>query len=520
MSTAFKLIGRVPAAKATAKPAATSASPALTEVESHLLALVVRNAGLVDALPTLHAIDLQGPNADIYAAITKLSDAQGVPLSFLTLAASLEADGKGPASIQALALESVQADATMAAAYAELILQASRRRQISTASACLASDPDSQEFASDLDRARELSIGAKAVMTSADAVADFRARLQRKIDGEDPPISTGLADLDKRLAGGLRGGQVIVLAARPGQGKSALAQGIAENVASDENGKTAIFISLEMLAHEIMERRVASASRGLVPLEALRSGELDEEQLAEVDRLMPLLACTRMEFLASYSEDLDGIVQTVKDRAKRGDVGLVVLDYLQLIESGGGNATENREQQVSKVCRRIKKLALALQVPVLLLSQLNRDSEKGAVRRRPKMSDLRESGSIEQDADVILFIHNDMDDAPDSDVSQRTIIIEKQRAGASGVDVAVAWVGRECRFANLAHSAATRPASAPPVGRAEHLTGPAANIARVRQMAAANCGLTDDVPPDVLEQVHAMRAASASAAAGSAFNDF
>jgi replicative DNA helicase len=506
----------IPAAEKTA---------ALIDTERHLLACMVRDITLAASLPSFAAADFQAPgHFDIYEAIVALVDGATVAPTFLTVAASVEAAGRSCSGIREL--EALVADTTQAAVQADLLLKASRRRQISAASKALATDPDNSDFAAALDRARELSIGAKAVMTSADAVADFRARLQRRMEGTDPAMSTGLPDLDRKLAGGLRGGQVVVLAARPGEGKSALAQGMAEHVATDNNDKVALFISLEMLAHEITERRVASASRGFVPLDALRSGDLSDEQLAEVERLMPGLSDSRMEFLASEAEDIDGIVATVKDRAKHGDVGLVVMDYLQLIESGSGNATENREQQVGKVCRRIKKLAMSLQIPVLLLSQLNREGEKGAVRRRPKMSDLRESGSIEQDADVIMFIH---DDAPDEAAagltSRKTIIIAKQRAGAVG-DVPVLWLGRECRFASLAHGVDDAPATpATPHSRvrsieSESLTGPAANILRVRQIAAASRGETAGIPANILAEVASVHAADEHAVAASPFNAF
>ena len=522
MNTRVQLVGarrQSPSDRASA-PAADSA---LVDVERHILACMVRDHALVDLLPALNEVDFQGAGHHATYATLAASIAEAeAPVSFLTLAATLEAAGLP--SKAARDLEHVSSDPTQAAAQAELLLKASRRRQISAASAALSKDPDSEALVAELDRARELSIGAKDVITSADAVVDFRARLKRRLEGDDPAVSTGLADLDQFLAGGLRGGQVIVLAARPGEGKSALAQGIAEHVGTDDNGKVALFISLEMLAHEITERRVASASRGAVPLEALRSGQLSDEQLAQVDDILPGLSASRMEFLTSYSEDIDGIVATVKGRAKKGDVGLVVLDYLQLIESGSGNATENREQQVSKVCRRIKKLALFLEVPILLLSQLNREGEKGAVRRRPRMSDLRESGSIEQDADVILFIHDDTPEEARAGASTlvKTIIVEKQRAGRKG-DVPTLWIGNECRFTNLAHDGRL-PSSMQQAARAAkpaaHAPAAPSNVRRVRQIAAAASGDVAGIPPDVLAEVDAIRSASMAAAADSPFSQF
>jgi replicative DNA helicase len=515
MNSRLQLMGarRTPAAPATPVVAAGSA---LLDVERHLLACMVRDRSLVDKLPAFVEADFQVTgHIALYQALLDTAPDAASP-SFLTLAARMES--MGLPSKAALELEAIPADAGQAAAQAELLLKASRRRQITLASAALAQDPEDPSLAAELDRARDLCVGASTIMTSSEAASDFRERLQRRLDGEDPAVSTGLADLDRILAGGLRGGQVIVLAARPGEGKSALAQGIAEHVANDDNGKTALFISLEMLAHEITERRVAAASHGAIPLEALRAGELSDEQVVLMDELLPQLGATRMEFLASYSADIDGIVSTVHGRAKKGDVGLVVMDYLQLIESGAGNATENREQQVAKVCRRIKKLALALQVPVLLLSQLNREGEKGAVRRRPRMSDLRESGSIEQDADIIIFIHDDTPEELRAGAATlvKTLIVEKQRAGRKG-DVQALWIGAECRFANLAHG---RPPSSMQQAPASDAPVAPANLRRVRQIAAANHGETAGVPPDVLAEVDAIRTATTAAAASSPFAQF
>jgi replicative DNA helicase len=520
MNARIQLLGRRPQVPlASAPTSAPAAHSALMDVERHLLACMVRDHTLVDELPTLNEVDFQGAgHYGIYATLAE-SAAEAEAPSFLTLAATLEAAGASPKA--ARDLEVVGTDPSQAASQAELLLKASRRRQIANASAALSKDPENEELAAELDRTRELAVGANTVTTSKEAVSDFRARLQRRLDGDDPAVSTGLVDLDRILAGGLRGGQVIVLAARPGEGKSALAQGIAEHVGTDDNGKVALFISLEMLAHEITERRVASASRGAVPLEALRSGELSDEQLVLVDELLPTLGASRMEFMTSYSEDIDGIVATAKGRAKKGDVGLVVMDYLQLIESGTGNATENREQQVAKVCRRIKKLALFLQVPILLLSQLNREGERGAVRRRPRMSDLRESGSIEQDADVILFIHDDTPEEARAGAATlvKTIIVEKQRAGRKG-DVQVLWIGAECRFANLAPSGRLPSSMQQQIDDTVPTSETPANLRRVRQIAAANHGDVEGIPPDVLAEVDAIRSASAAAAAESPFAQF
>jgi replicative DNA helicase len=472
-------------------------------------------------------------NLDIaagYSALLSLANDGGGKVDFPSLSAWREADGKASSTVRAL--ESLTPDQEMTRVYVQAIIKGARRRQISVAASLMSGEPDDELHAEALERAREIGVGAKAILTSADAVSGFLEVLQRRVGGEDPATSTGLIDLDRTLAGGFRGGQVIVLAARPGVGKSALAQGIAEHVASSESGKTALFISLEMSPQEIMERRVVAATKGVVSMESLRLGQLTEEQFIEIERVTHELSGSRMEFLASSSESIEGIIATIRARAKKGDIGLVVLDYLQLIESAG--KSDNREQQVAKVSRCVKQMALSLQIPVLLLSQLNRDGEKGAVKRKPKMSDLRESGSIEQDADIVLFIH---DDTPDDargvvPVTEKTIVVAKQRAGRC-CDVPVAWIGQECRFANLGRDADSQSAQgarhvklkpafkskAAGSSRPLAATSSGANIQRIRQMAKAGKGQFDGLPEDLVKEFRDAPCDTATAVA-SPFDDF
>lgn len=525
----FKSVPKLP--KASLPPSGVDKN-IQTDIERQLIATLVREPKAISDIQ-LNPIDFtQSDMGDAYYVLVEMAEKNTAAIDFLTVAATLNADGKKAAGVSVRALEELPTDAAKVSTYADSIIMASKDRQVVVAASLMSKDPRNENYATDLQRALEIGVGAKVVLTSSNAVDEFEEYLNHQEDGSEAPLSTGLADLDRHLAGGLHAGQVIVLAARPGEGKSALSQGIAEHVASGHSGKVALFISLEMSTNEIMQRRIAYASRGAVSLMSLRSGKYSNVERAEIKRILPTLRETKMEFLASSAENIDGIVTTVRARNKRGDIGLVVLDYLQLIECEG--STDNREQQVAKVSRRVKQLAQYIKAPILLLSQLNRDSEKGKEKREPRLNDLRESGSIEQDADVVLFIH---DPTPfelrgRKPVQQKSIIIAKQRAGAKDISVPVAWIGSQCRFGNI-DSPANEPLAMPteksqpaPLKPATEYCGTTSErkLEKSKQLIAAIDGKVEGIQPDVLEQVEqsksAARARNTAAAAASPFAKF
>jgi replicative DNA helicase len=246
--------------------------------------------------------------------------------------------------------------------------------------------------------------------------------------------ATGFVDLDNQLTG-LHGGELIILAARPGIGKTSLAMNIALHVASKENLAVAVF-SLEMPSVQLLTRLLATHAR--VDMKKLRGGRLsphDEERISE--------AANELFGLKFYIDDSGGLssfdlrAKARRLKQKEPNLGLIVIDYLQLMHQKG--KVESRQLEVSEISRALKQLAKELNVPILALSQLNRKVEerKGG---KPMLSDLRESGAIEQDADVVMFIHREdeggEDGAPPSD-SQKTVIpveivIAKQRNGPIG----------------------------------------------------------------------------------------
>lgn len=263
-------------------------------------------------------------------------------------------------------------------------------------------------------------------------------------DGPVAGYSTGFEDLDKKLAG-LHKSDLIILAARPAMGKTALALNIAQNVALLEKRAVGIF-SMEMSRAQLVTRMVCC--QGLVDGNKVRTGDLDTEDWERFLEATDVLRGTRV-----FIDDTPGLsITDVRSRSKRlkaeqEDLGLIVIDYLQLMS--GDDKRAPREQQISSISRGLKALAKDVDVPVIALSQLNRGVEQRA-EKRPMVSDLRESGAIEQDADIILFIYRDEYYNPDStDKGLAEVIIAKQRSGPTGT-VKLVFRGEFTRFDNYA----------------------------------------------------------------------
>ncbi|MEL6117323.1 replicative DNA helicase, partial [Photobacterium sp. SP02] len=238
-------------------------------------------------------------------------------------------------------------------------------------------------------------------------------------------VSTGFTDLNKKTAG-LQGSDLIIVAARPSMGKTTFAMNLCENAAMEQEKPVLIF-SLEMPAEQIMMRMLASLSR--VDQTKIRTGQLDDEDWARISSTMGIL----MEKKNMYIDDSSGLTPTdVRSRARRiarehGGLSMIMVDYLQLMRVPG--LQDNRTLEIAEISRSLKALAKELNVPVVALSQLNRSLEQRA-DKRPVNSDLRESGAIEQDADLIMFIYRDEVYHEDSALKGiAEIIIGKQRNG-------------------------------------------------------------------------------------------
>jgi replicative DNA helicase len=258
-------------------------------------------------------------------------------------------------------------------------------------------------------------------------------------------IATGFIDLDKQTSG-LQKGDLVIVAGRPSMGKTALALNIAENVALSE-GLPVVIFSMEMSGEQLASRLLGSVGR--VDQSRMRTGKLQDDEWPRVTDAIARLSNTQI--LIDETGALSSL--ELRARARRiarnfgGTLGLVVIDYLQLMS---GSGSENRATEISEISRSLKSLAKELQCPVVALSQLNRGLEQRP-NKRPIMSDLRESGAIEQDADVIMFIYRDEVYHPDTttDKGMAEIIIGKQRNGPIGT-IRLSWQGPYTKFDNLA----------------------------------------------------------------------
>ncbi len=352
------------------------------------------------------------------------------------------------------------ADATPSAAnigaYADIVREKSILRQLIDAGTGIANDAFQPEGRS----AREIVENAEqAVFRIADAglrgrqgfvamrsaVKDAFELLRQRAESRSAVtgMPTGFTDFDHMTAG-LQSGDLIVIAARPAMGKTALALNMAEYAALKTGRAVAVF-SMEMSASQLAFRLISSLGR--INQQHLRTGDLADEEWPRVTSAITLLADSKI-----FIDDTPALSPLeLRSRARRlkreHDLGLIVIDYLQLMAVPGNK--ENRATEISEISRSLKALAKELQVPVIALSQLNRSLEQ-RTDKRPVMADLRESGAIEQDADVIVFIYRDEyynQDSPDKGLAE--IIIGKQRNGPTGT-VKLTFRGQYTRFENHA----------------------------------------------------------------------
>ncbi|HUC55993.1 MAG TPA: replicative DNA helicase [Streptosporangiaceae bacterium] len=256
-------------------------------------------------------------------------------------------------------------------------------------------------------------------------------------------VPTGFADLDA-LTNGLHAGQMIVIAARPALGKSTMALDLAR-AASIKHGLTSVIFSLEMSRNEITMRLLSAEAR--VSLQAMRTGQMNEDDWAKLARRMSEVAHAPMFIDDSPNMSMMEIRAKCRRLKQQHDLRLVIIDYLQLMTSP--KRVENRQQEVSELSRSLKLLAKELNVPVIAVAQLNRGPEQ-RTDKRPMLSDLRESGSIEQDADVVILLHReDAYERESPRAGEADFIVAKHRNGPT-TTVTVAFQGHYSRFVDMA----------------------------------------------------------------------
>ncbi len=259
-------------------------------------------------------------------------------------------------------------------------------------------------------------------------------------------VETGFIDFDQ-MTGGLQKSELIILAARPSMGKTALAMNMAEHAAL--SGVTTLFVSLEMAAIELGDRLLCSVAR--VNGNRLRNGTITHDERRKLINAAAKISQAPLFIDDSPSRTMTEISANARRLKRSNDLGLIVIDYLQLIDPD--NSRDPRQEQVSKISRRLKGLAREMQVPVLCLGQLNRQVESSS-SNKPQLSHLRESGAIEQDADIVMFVHRDeyyMTNEEDREQvrGQADLLIRKNRSGPVG-EVKLTWSHEFTRFENFA----------------------------------------------------------------------
>jgi replicative DNA helicase len=398
----------------------------------------------------------------IYTHIAKLIE-QNRPADIVTVAESLENSAE-LSSVGGIAYLGALAQNTPTAAnirrYAEIVRERSIMRKLVEVGSGIAEsayNPQGRDAQQLLDEAEAKifqiaesgnrgSQGFVNIQTLLPQVADRIDFLyQRENQGSVTGVPTGFDDLDEKTSG-FQPGDLIIVAGRPSMGKTAFSLNIAENVALDTKKAVAVF-SMEMGATQLATRMIGSVGR--LDQHRMRNGNLEDEDWARLTT-----ALGKLNDAPIFIDEGAGLSSfDVRARARRlhrqtGGLGLIVVDYLQLMAGTSGRASENRATEISEISRSLKSLAKELEVPVVALSQLNRSVEQRP-DKRPVMSDLRESGAIEQDADLILFIYRDEVYNPDSeDKGTAEIIIAKQRNGPIG-RVRLTFLGQHTRFENF-----------------------------------------------------------------------
>ena len=394
----------------------------------------------------------------IFQAIALLANA-GDPRDALTVSETLSRLGElenagGIAYLGELVRNT--SSATNIAAYGDIVRERSVLRQlirISNEVSDTAFQPQGATAQDILDQAERKIFAIAEQQQKGGGPQALRPLLQKALERIDKlfqsneaitGLSTGFADLDDRTSG-LQNGDLVIVAARPSMGKTTFAMNLVEN-AMMYSGKPVLVFSMEMPAEQLVMRMLSSLGR--IDQGRVRSGKLEEEDWPRLTSTMTML--TEKKLLIDDSASLSP--NDVRTRARRvareqGGLGLIMVDYLQLMRVPG--LESNRVNEISEISRSLKALAKEMECPVIALSQLNRSLEQRP-NKRPVMSDLRESGAIEQDADVIMFIYRDEVYNPESpDKGTAEIIIGKQRNGPIGA-LRLAFHGKYTRFEDLA----------------------------------------------------------------------
>jgi len=396
----------------------------------------------------------------IFRTMQKLVD-EGRPIDVVTLSEELDRTGE---LVQAGGLEYLvelarnTPSASNIRAYSEIVRDRALLRQMIRVAGEIADNayyPDGRASDEILNEAEQKIFQIAENRPNQGGPEPINPLLKRAVDRIDTlfnnadsltGITTGFDDLDART-GGLQRSDLVIVAARPSMGKTTFAMNLVENALLGTEKPILVF-SLEMPADQLISRMLSSLGR--IDQTRVRNGQLQEDDWPKLTTAVNMLKNKPL-----YIDDQPGISPNeMRARARRivrehGEIGMIMVDYLQLMSMKNGKS-EGRTQEISEISRSLKALAKEMECPVVALSQLNRSLEQRP-NKRPVNSDLRESGAIEQDADVIMFIYRDEvynEDSPDKGVAE--IIIGKQRNGPIGT-TRLAFIGKYTRFENLAH---------------------------------------------------------------------
>ena len=420
---------------------------------------------LVDKDAVISAIEIlkeeafyREDNKAIFAAIVSLY-AKSEPIDIVTVKNELVSQGTfervGGLEYLAELPERVPTTANVEKYIKIVDEKASLRNLIQTSNELIALGYDESENVDsimDMAEKKVFDLAQKKNVKGYTPIKDVLAESLEKIEelynqkGTVTGISTGFTDLDN-ITAGLHNSDLIIVAARPAMGKSAFAINLATNAAVKSNVPVAIF-NLEMSKEQVGNRILCSEA--MIDSNKIRTGQLGDEDWVKLANTIGTLSEAPI-----YIDDTPGIsIMEIRAKCRKlkleKNVGLVVIDYLQLIQGTGGR-NSSREQEISEISRSLKIIAKELDIPVIALSQLSRGAEKRD-DKRPMLSDLRESGAIEQDADIVMFLYRD--DYYNKESEKRNIaevIIAKHRGGSTGT-VDLAWMGNYTKFGNSAHN--------------------------------------------------------------------
>lgn len=440
--------------------------PQAVEVEQSVLgAMLIEREAIPKAIEVLPDDAFYDPrHARIYEAMLSLFE-KGHPVDMITLADELKRRGQledvgGPYFLSDLTTK--VASAANIEFHARIIAEKSLlRKLIDTLATNIARayDPTVDAFEvldeteSEIFRISETQL-RRAAQSMSSVLMETLEKLE-SIHGQESGITgvpTGFRSLDN-VTGGWQRSDLIIVAARPSMGKTAFSLALARNAALHPTDPVGIAIfSLEMSAQQLAQRLLTSEAR--VDAQAARTGRLRENDFPKLAR-----AASRLSEARIFIDDTPGLsILELRAKCRRlkaeHDIGLVIVDYLQLMQGTTTNRSANREQEIAQISRSLKALAKELDVPVIALSQLSRAVETRGGDHRPQLSDLRESGSIEQDADVVAFIYRaerygiTVDESGNSTEGMSEIILGKQRNGPIGT-VHLAFVNQYARFENL-----------------------------------------------------------------------